>query len=102
MIVMQSGLAAADIHTSDLTTPQEYQFVIEDSRAIQQVLNEPSDDEQSTCACDFCMHCKCSHFIAIDIADAIDIASISDIHFYLHHVTHKPDFTVSMYRPPRS
>ena len=55
MIVMQSGIVAADIHTSDSKTPQEHQLVLDDSNAIQQANNASSHDAQSTGDCDFCI-----------------------------------------------
>tara|TARA_R100001132_G_scaffold3309_1_gene2862 strand:- start:48182 stop:48526 length:345 start_codon:yes stop_codon:yes gene_type:complete len=102
MIVMQSGIVAADVHISDSATPHEHQFVLDDSNAIQQANNASSHDAQSTGDCDFCMHCKCSHFIAIFNIDGIDVAANPDNYFNLHPRSPKPDFTVSMYRPPRS
>ncbi|MBL1456391.1 MULTISPECIES: hypothetical protein [Methylophaga] len=102
MIVMQSGIVAADIHTYDSKTSQEHQLVLDDSNAIQQANNASSHDAQSTGDCDFCMHCQCSHFIAIFNIDGINVAAIPYNYFNLHPRSPKPDFTVSMYRPPRS
>lgn len=102
MIVMQSGIVAADVHISNSATPHEHQFALDDSNAIQQANNASSHDAQSTGDCDFCMHCQCSHFIAIYSNDGIDVAAFPDNYFYLYIMTPKPDFTVSMYHPPRS
>lgn len=78
MIVMQSGIVAADVHSvvpEDASEQHLDNNDFDDSHQDQAQLageqNSPSSDPAESCV--LCMHCHCSHFIAINTSSNIEV-----------------------------
>lgn len=107
MIVIQSGIVAADVRSVvPEHVPEQHldNNDINDSHQDKVQLagehNSPSSDPAESCV--LCMHCHCSHFIAINTSSSIEVHPIPDNFYYPYQLASVTDFSVSMYRPPKS
>ena len=107
ILVMQSGIVAADVHSvvpEDASEQHLDNNDFDDSHQDQAQLageqNSPSSDPAESCV--LCMHCHCSHFIAINTRSSIEVYPSPENFYYPYQLASVTDFSVSMYRPPKS
>lgn len=107
MIVIQSGIVAADVHSvvPDYASEQhidDNDFNDSHHSQAQGVSEHNSPISNSDERCVLCMHCQCSHFTAINTSSNIEVYPSPEFFYHPHHLASLTDFSVSMYRPPKS
>jgi hypothetical protein len=104
MIVIQSGIVAADVHSVvPEHAPEQHLHNDDLNDGLQdQAQNTGEHNSSSADGCAFCMHCHCSHFTAINTSADIDVYPRPDNFFYPYQLASVTDYSVSMYRPPKS
>ena len=102
MIVIQSGIVAADVHAATTMLHTQQQSI--DLASHEQPQAENTDQHQTSAGddCAFCSHSHCAHFVAICTANNIMAQATSDRVFIPYQLASIADVAVSMYRPPKS
>jgi hypothetical protein len=101
MIAMQSGIVAADIHNV-ISDPSQDQHITTSALELNEELHESAHESLSADGCAYCMHCHCTHFIAIQDFNDIDVYPTPDEFYSIQLLTSLAKHPVSMFRPPKS